>query len=57
MTIPKAYQEIIYFIASGTSPKAVIDFRPSQAVERRVKELLRKERISINRFLHSNQMP
>jgi hypothetical protein len=35
----KAYEEIIDFIASGTTPESVIAFRPSPALQRRVEEL------------------
>jgi len=47
MTTIKAYQEIIDFIASGTSPETVINFRPSEATQSRVSELLQKEK-SVN---------
>jgi len=44
MTTSKAYQEIIDFIASGTSPESVVAFRPSEAAEERVRTLLHKEK-------------
>ncbi|MBV9499360.1 MAG: hypothetical protein JO138_08285 [Acidobacteriaceae bacterium] len=34
------YLEIIDFFASGTTPQAVVDFRPSPAVQQRALELL-----------------
>ncbi len=40
----RAYDEIVDFIASGTSPSGVIGFRPSEATRRRVNELLAAER-------------
>jgi len=44
MTTTKAYQEIIDFIASGTSPESVVAFRPSEAAQERVRTLLHKEK-------------
>ena len=35
----KSYEEIIDFIAAGTTPESVIAFRPSEALRRRVEEL------------------
>lgn len=35
----KSYEEIIDFIARGTTPESVIAFRPSEALQRRVEEL------------------
>jgi hypothetical protein len=39
-----AYFEIIDFIAGGTTPEAVADFRPSQEAQRRVSELIEQEK-------------
>jgi len=39
MDSAKSYQEIIDFIAAGTTPESVIAFRPSDALRRRVEEL------------------
>ena len=36
----KAYEEVVDFIASGTSPDAVAAFKPSDAVRERVGDLL-----------------
>jgi hypothetical protein len=36
----KAYEEVVDFIASGTSPDAVAAFKPSDTVRERVRELL-----------------
>ena len=44
MTNTTAYQEIIDFIASGTSPESVVAFRPSEAAQERVRTLLHKEK-------------
>lgn len=39
MNTVKAYEEIIDFIAAGTTPQNVIDFRPSEAAQARVEDL------------------
>lgn len=39
-----AYLEIIDFIAAGTTPKSVIEFRPSEEAQRRVDELISQEK-------------
>ncbi len=44
MTITTAYDEIIDFIASGTSPEKVIAFRPSEKMQMRVSSLMVKEK-------------
>jgi hypothetical protein len=44
MSRVKAYDEIIEFIAAGTSPGSVIAFRPSEAVRKRVAELIYREK-------------
>ena len=36
------YLELIDFIAAGTTPEQVIDFRPSAAAQQRVEELIGK---------------
>jgi hypothetical protein len=41
-----AYFEIIDFIASGTTPEAVAHFRPSREAQRRVYELIEREKES-----------
>ncbi len=40
----RAYEEIVDFIASGTSPDDVIDFQPSEATTQRVAELIHREK-------------
>lgn len=42
----KAYEEIIEFIAAGTSPGSVIAFRPSEKAKKRAADLLHKEKTS-----------
>jgi hypothetical protein len=39
-----AYLEIIDFIASGTTPDAVVHFQPSPESQRRVAELIEREK-------------
>lgn len=39
-----SYLEIIDFIASGTTPQAVVDYRPSPEAENRVSELIQREK-------------
>jgi hypothetical protein len=42
MDSAKSYEEIIDFIASGTTPQSVIAFRPSEALQGRVTNLAGK---------------
>ena len=44
MNIVKAYEEVIDFIAAGTTPQNVIAFRPSAAAQARVTDLLAREK-------------
>ncbi len=46
MVYTTAYDEIIDFIASGTSPDTVIAFRPSEKMQAQVSALLFKEKNS-----------
>jgi len=39
-----SYLEIIDFIASGTTPQAVADYRPSREAQQRVAELIEREK-------------
>jgi len=39
--------ELVDFIASGTTPEALIDFRPSDVVQTRVLDLLQRQREGI----------
>ena len=45
-TVSKAYEEIVDFIASGSSPDEVIAFRPSEEARARVYELVGREKTS-----------
>lgn len=44
MNTVKAYEEVVDFIAAGTTPQNVVDFRPSQAAQERVEDLLMREK-------------
>lgn len=46
MSQMRAYEEVVDFIAAGTSPQNVAAFRPSQATRRRVAELVAREKTS-----------
>lgn len=40
----RAYEEIVDFIASGSTPRDVSQFQPSAETRTRVEELIRKEK-------------
>ena len=40
----KAYEEIVDFIAAGTTPDKVMSFRPSNEARQHVEELLHRQR-------------
>ena len=44
VTTPRAYEEVIEFIAAGTSPSSVIAFQPSAAAKERVADLIYREK-------------
>ena len=44
MGLQTAYDEIVDFIAAGTTPQNVIAFRPSEASRQRVWELVEREK-------------
>ncbi len=46
MDTVRAYEEVVDFIAAGTSPGSVIAFRPSTAVKDRVANLIDREKTS-----------
>ena len=41
---PTAYDEIIDFLAAGSTPKALIEFQPSEASKERVGDLIFREK-------------
>jgi hypothetical protein len=44
MAISKAYEEVIDFIAEGTTPNSIIAFQPSETAKQRVADLIRQEK-------------
>jgi len=40
----KAYDELVDFIAAGSTPASLLQFQPSQETRERVLELIRKEK-------------
>jgi len=44
MTTMKAYEEVIEFIAAGSTPEKVVSFRPSAATKERVADLIDREK-------------
>jgi GTP-dependent phosphoenolpyruvate carboxykinase len=44
MTLLRAYEEVIDFIAAGTTPDNVITFHPSEETKQRVANLLQREK-------------
>lgn len=45
MARPKAYEEVIDFIARGGSPGTVVAFRPSEEARARVADLVTREKV------------
>ena len=44
MYTTKSYEEIIDFIAAGTTPEAVVAFRPSSSAQQRIAELIARSK-------------
>jgi len=44
MAAMRAYEEVIEFIAAGTSPDSLIHFQPSEAAKARVADLIDREK-------------
>ncbi|HJR07516.1 MAG TPA: hypothetical protein VJ842_09680 [Pyrinomonadaceae bacterium] len=40
----RAYEELVEFIAAGTSPRNVVAFHPSREVKERVADLIEREK-------------
>ena len=38
------YEEIIDFIAAGTTPRSLVDFQPSETTKSRVADLIQREK-------------
>ena len=46
MIASPVYEEIIDFLAAGTTPDSIIAFRPSQTAKERVEDLISREKTS-----------
>ena len=44
MSAAKSYEEIIEFFAAGRTPAAVVAFRPSESVQKRVADLVERSK-------------
>ena len=44
MSMTRAYEEIIDFIAAGTTPSGVVAFQPSEEVKARLADLIHREK-------------
>ena len=44
MSTTKSYEEIIDFIAAGTTPESVVTFHPSDSVQQRVADLVERSK-------------
>lgn len=44
MDIPRAYEEIVDFLAAGTTPNGLLSFHPSDETRTRVADLIRREK-------------
>ncbi len=44
MSIARAYEEVVEFIAAGTPPSKVVAFRPSEESRQRVADLIHREK-------------
>jgi hypothetical protein len=56
-----AYEEFVEFLAGGSTPQGVIDFRPSDKTKARVADLIRRQKTTtlspdevaeLNHYLH-----
>lgn len=56
MVANRAYEEVVYFIAAGSSPRTLVDFRPSESAKRRVAELILRERTGGLDFEEASQL-
>lgn len=44
ISMTRAYEEIIDFIAAGTTPESLINFQPSEVAKERVADLILREK-------------
>lgn len=47
MAMVRAYEEIVDFLAAGTSPGDIVAFRPSEGARARLAELLQREKSEV----------
>ena len=40
----QAYEEIVEFLAGGTTPQSLIDFRPSETTKAKVADLIQRQK-------------
>ncbi len=46
MSLIRAYEEVVDFLAAGTSPRDLVDFQASEATRRRIATLIHREKTS-----------
>ncbi|MEN9567889.1 MAG: hypothetical protein RLZZ69_3085 [Cyanobacteriota bacterium] len=46
MVMSRAYEEVIDFIAAGTTPDNIVNFHPSDETKQRVADLIHREKTS-----------
>jgi len=44
MAVARAYEEVIDFIAAGSTPRSILEFQPSEAVKSRVRDLIARDK-------------
>jgi hypothetical protein len=44
MAISRAYEEVVDFLAAGTTPNNIVSFRPSEETKQRVADLIHREK-------------
>ncbi len=47
LLINPAYHELVNFLAAGSTPQGLIDFRPSEATRTKVAELVHRQKWSV----------
>ncbi len=50
------YEEIIDFLAAGTTPDSLVAFRPSEAAKQRVEELISREKTASLTLEETNEL-
>ena len=44
MAISRVYEEVVEFLAAGTTPNNIVSFRPSEEAQERVADLIYREK-------------